>query len=47
VHGELKRPYGIPYRCLVPEGSVNLLVACRGGELPEGLRELNRREGRR
>jgi hypothetical protein len=30
VHGELKRPYGIPYRCLVPKGSVNLLVACRG-----------------
>jgi 2-polyprenyl-6-methoxyphenol hydroxylase-like FAD-dependent oxidoreductase len=30
VHGELKGPYGVPYRCLVPKGSVNLLVACRG-----------------
>ncbi len=30
VHGELRTPYGIPYRCLVPKGSVNLLVACRG-----------------
>ena len=36
VHGgssgikELKEPYGIPYRCLVPRGWKNLLVACRG-----------------
>ncbi len=30
VHGELKGPYGIPYRCLVPKGWQNLLVACRG-----------------
>jgi len=30
VRGELKAPYGVPYRCLVPKGSVNLLVACRG-----------------
>ena len=36
VHGgssgikELKGPYGIPYRCLVPMGWKNLLVACRG-----------------
>jgi len=30
VHGELKAPYGVPYRCLIPKGSVNLLVACRG-----------------
>ena len=30
VAGELKGPYGIPYRCLVPQGSTNLLVACRG-----------------
>ncbi len=31
-HGakELKRPYGIPYRCLVPKGWTNLLAACRG-----------------
>ena len=24
------KPYGIPYRCLIPEGWGNLLVACRG-----------------
>ena len=36
VHGggpgikELKGPYGIPYRCLIPKGWKNLLVACRG-----------------
>lgn len=30
VHGELKSPYGVPYRCLVPKGSVNVLAACRG-----------------
>jgi hypothetical protein len=30
VHGEMKRPYGVPYRCLIPKGSTNLLVACRG-----------------
>jgi len=32
-HGtkEIKQPYGIPYRCLVPNGMKNLLVACRGG----------------
>jgi len=30
VRGEIKAPYGVPYRCLVPKGSVNLLVACRG-----------------
>lgn len=24
------RPYGIPYRCLIPKGWLNLLVACRG-----------------
>ncbi|MBN2296891.1 MAG: FAD-dependent oxidoreductase [Pirellulales bacterium] len=28
--GELKTPYGIPYRCLIPKGWTNLLVACRG-----------------
>lgn len=27
--GELRQPYGIPYRCLVPKGFRNLLVACR------------------
>ncbi len=27
---ELKGPYGIPYRCLIPKGWTNLLVACRG-----------------
>ena len=36
VHGsgggckELDSPYGIPYRCLIPKGWTNLLVACRG-----------------
>lgn len=28
--GELDQPYGVPYRCLIPEGLHNLLVACRG-----------------
>lgn len=27
--GELRGPYGVPYRCLVPKGRPNLLVACR------------------
>lgn len=27
--GELPGPYGVPYRCLVPRGCRNLLVACR------------------
>ncbi len=26
---ELNAPYGIPYRCLLPKGADNLLVACR------------------
>jgi hypothetical protein len=36
VHGEgggcpeVREPYGVPYRCLVPRGFSNLLVACRG-----------------
>lgn len=36
IHGggpalkEGKEPYGIPYRCLLPKGKKNLLVACRG-----------------
>ena len=36
IHGggpalkEGKEPYGIPYRCLLPKGRKNLLVACRG-----------------
>jgi hypothetical protein len=29
--GELTEPYGIPYRCLIPKGETNVLVACRGG----------------
>lgn len=28
--GEVLAPYGIPFRCLVPRGYRNLLVACRG-----------------
>jgi len=27
---EVAEPYGIPYRCLIPEGMTNMLVACRG-----------------
>ena len=27
--GEVPGPYGVPYRCLVPKGRLNLLVACR------------------
>ena len=27
--GEVRGPYGIPYRCLIPKGRSNLLVACR------------------
>jgi len=27
---EVREPYGIPYRCLVPKGMYNLLIACRG-----------------
>lgn len=27
--GELAQPYGIPYRCLIPKGFQNLLIACR------------------
>jgi len=26
----LAQPYGVPYRCLLPRGYGNLLVACRG-----------------
>ena len=26
---ELREPYGVPYRCLVPQGRRNLLIACR------------------
>ncbi|HOZ48369.1 MAG TPA: FAD-dependent oxidoreductase [Candidatus Hydrogenedentes bacterium] len=27
---EMREPYGVPYRCLIPKGFSNLLVACRG-----------------
>ena len=27
--GELREPYGVPYRCLLPQGQRNLLIACR------------------
>ena len=26
---ELREPYGVPYRCLIPKGQRNLLIACR------------------
>jgi hypothetical protein len=28
--GELTEPYGIPFRCLIPKGFSNLMIACRG-----------------
>ena len=31
--GQLSEPYGIPYRCLIPKGYRNLLVACRAASL--------------
>lgn len=27
---EVREPYGIPYRCLIPKGMRNVLIACRG-----------------
>jgi len=27
---EVVEPYGVPYRCLIPQGMSNVLVACRG-----------------
>jgi hypothetical protein len=27
--GEPREPYGVPYRCLIPKGQRNLLIACR------------------
>jgi hypothetical protein len=30
VRGHLDHAYGVPYRCLIPKGASNLLVACRG-----------------
>jgi hypothetical protein len=32
---ELKGPYGVPYRCLIPQGMENLLVACRGASFSQ------------
>jgi hypothetical protein len=32
---ELKGPYGVPYRCLIPKGRPNLLVACRGASFSQ------------
>jgi hypothetical protein len=29
VTGELFEPYGVPFRCLIPQGFRNLLIACR------------------
>jgi hypothetical protein len=31
ISPELQAPYGVPFRCMVPKGWTNLLVACRGG----------------
>ncbi|MCX6911063.1 MAG: FAD-dependent oxidoreductase [Verrucomicrobia bacterium] len=28
--GEMREPYGVPYRCLISRGKRNLLIACRG-----------------
>lgn len=28
--GELREPFGVPFRCLIPKGRRNLLIACRG-----------------
>ena len=28
-YGDMKEPYGVPFRCLIPKGFDNLLVACR------------------
>ena len=30
IGGEMHEPYGVPYRCLVPKGFKNLLIASRG-----------------
>lgn len=27
---EVSQPYGVPYRCLIPKGMSNVLIACRG-----------------
>ncbi len=27
---EVREPYGVPFRCLIPKGMRNLLIACRG-----------------
>ncbi len=27
---QVDEPYGVPYRCLIPEGFSNMLIACRG-----------------
>ena len=35
VRGEIRAPYGIPFRCLIPKGWENLLIACRGASLSQ------------
>lgn len=35
ICNELPAPYGVPYRCLVPKGMENLLVACRGASFSQ------------
>lgn len=32
---QVKAPYGVPYRCLVPKGKENLLVGCRGASFSQ------------
>lgn len=33
ILGELREPYGVPYRCLIPQARRNLLIACRAASL--------------
>jgi len=35
ICNELAGPYGVPYRCLIPRGMENMLVACRGASFSQ------------